>query len=360
MTLMQSPLSDDSGQTYGEFVAQSLQSAEKIIDRTTAPSDFYRIGPMAVTVRTAGAALRRLLSPALAHAKSEAIATKERGWTIYAVDGHATGEPPPAEWTLPIKSFDNQLRVHADKDGRVLAADPDRGLWSMADIPTKQGLYWVRDANALPDWEPGGPYRLLLHVAAQAEGLQLVHAAAVETAGRGILLAGPGGSGKSTTTLALIMNGAATAGEDFIMLEPGTPPVAHALYDTLKLTGMATALYPEVMTAAVNPLRPVSEKARIHLSEVMPTQLRPAMELHAVMSLRLGHGARTRIHFCGPMAAMRALSPSSAFLLRVNRNETLARVSALARSLPAFEVELSGDPIEAAQAITAFASEIPT
>jgi hypothetical protein len=342
---------------FRDFVAEHLDRAARIVS-AGASSDFYRIGPMRVTVRTAGQAMNRLLSPALAYLAADPAADAKT-WTLFAIDGRATGYAPPAEWTLPVTCLDHQLRAHADTEGQIIVADGTYGVWSIAATKSKQALCWVRDAGSLPEWEPAAPFRILLHVMAQAEDLQLAHGAAVTTAGRGLLLTGPGGSGKSTTTLALIMNGAATAGEDFVMLAPSNPPVAYALYDTLKLTGLAAELCPEIMAAAANPKRPASEKARIHLCDVMPDRLRPSIELNALMLLRLGSGARTYIRPANAMAAMRALAPSSAFLLRVQMKETLARISAFVRSIPAYDVELSRDPIEAARAITSFAAEIP-
>ena len=357
MTFMGSSADPPSHHAFRDFIAESLEGAAKLANTVGSPSDFYRVGPIRFTVRTAGKGLHRLLSPALAYLTTTPPA--DRAWTVFAVDGRATGCVPPAKWLLPVTSFDHRRGIHADTEGQVIVADVHRGIWSIAVTHARQALCWVRDAGSLPEWEPAAPYRILLHVMAQAEDQQLVHAAAVTTAGRGLLLAGPGGSGKSTTTLALIMNGSATAGEDFVVLTPSDPPVAHALYDTLKLTGIGAKLYPEVMAAAANPVRPASEKVQIHLCDVMADRLRPSIELDALMSLRLGYGALTRIRPANAIAAMRALAPSSALLLRVRMNETLARISAFARLIPTYDVELSGDPIEAARAITRFAAEIP-
>jgi hypothetical protein len=359
MTRTRNTLPQPPDPAYAVFIDRSLERAARLVEGVAASSDCYRIGPMAVTVRTAGADLHRLLLPALTSATPEVNANNTRGWTLLAVDGRAPGEMPPAHWMLPVTGSDQKLRIHTDDEGRVLAADPERGLWSIANIPQRQLLFWVRDANALPDWEPGGPLRLLLHVAAQAEGMQLVQAAAVSVAQRGILLAGPDGSGKSTTALALIMSGAAITGGDFIALEPGAPPVAHTFHNTLKLTAMATALYPEVVAATASPVRPSWEKGRIRLNQLAPAQLRSNIELNAIMSLHLGGGRQTGIRPCEPMAALRALSPSNASHQRINFDGSQAKLSELAHALPAFEVELSDDPVEAAKAIAAFASQIP-
>lgn len=343
---------------YADFVEDSIARAAKV-SGGFAPEPF-RVGSVRFALRFAGPLLRQGLGPAITHLRDAAGAGQgKQAWTIDAVDGSAMGWTPPEEWTFPIASFDNQLRVHFDAGGRVVVADPGRGLWTIADLASRRGLYWVRDGAALPDWEPGAPFRLLLHIMTQAAGLQLVHAAGVVVDGRGLLLAGAGGSGKSTTSFALLAKGVRTVGEDFVVLAPGEPPRAYALYDTIKLTGMATDLFPSAVARAANPNREAGEKARVHLLELMPDRLQASMPVHAVISLRLAHSARTSIRASSEGASMRALAPSSAFLLRVRMAETIARVGALVRSVPAFEADLARDPFEAADAIMEFTRGLP-
>lgn len=342
---------------YERFIEASLARTSDLRG-ATAP-ETYRLGPVGFAVHFVGATLQGLFGRAIAPLREAGPPEDPERWTIDAVDGSAVDWRPPDEWSFPVTSFDNQLCVHVDDRNRIVAADPERGLWSIADIPARRGLYWVKDSATLPDWEPGAPFRLLLHILTQAAGLQLVHAAGLLVNGRGLLLAGPGGSGKSTTTFALMAKGAATVGEDFVVLAPGAPPRALALYDTIKLTGLATELFPSAVSRAANPNRGPEDKARMHLLDLMPDRLLADIPVHAVISLRLAHAPRTIIRPGSEGASMRALAPSSAFLLRVRMAETIARVGALVRSVPAFDADLSRDPLEAADAIMAFAEGLP-
>ena len=77
----------------------------------------------------------------------------------------------------------------------------------MWDRHSRRALYWVRRASDLPFWEIASPFRILFHWWAQSWGGQVAHAAAVGVNGRGVLLAGKSGSGKSTAALACLRQG---------------------------------------------------------------------------------------------------------------------------------------------------------
>ncbi len=66
--------------------------------------------------------------------------------------------------------------------------------------------------------------------------VQVLHAAAVAYDGRAALVLGPGGTGKSTTALACLHDGADYLGDDLTAIEIAPTPTVHALYATAKLT----------------------------------------------------------------------------------------------------------------------------
>ena len=167
-------------------------------------------------------------------------------------------------------------------------------------------------------------------------------------------MTGPVGSGKSTTTAAAIDHGLETSGEDFVLVEGVTPPVAHAVFDTLKLTGMALGSFPDLAGAAVNPHRPAEEKARVHLGDVAPDRFVAAISVDGLATIRIGHGDRTTWRPVNAVKVLRALAPSTMFLLRTAMEEIFANLGALARGLPCYELELGPDPREVAGALERF------
>lgn len=251
------------------------------------------------------------------------------------------------------------MRVHWDPFYRIaLVTDETRGIWEMYDGSTRRGLYWVRSAAELPEWEYGAPLRRLIQWHAREGGAQLLHSAAVETGGKGLLLTGPGGSGKSTTTAAFAMAGARIIGEDFVLVDQAVGPVVHPVFDTLKLTGSALRLFPELLARAANADRP-QEKMRIHLTGREGLRFGGPARIEAICALRLRHAPGTLIAPLDKAAMVRALAPSTMFLLRAGMKETFECIAPLVNALPCYSVALGTDPMEAAATISKFAQGLP-
>ena len=112
----------------------------------------------------------------------------------------------------------------------------------MFDLATGDGLLAVNDPADLPPWDSGAPLLTLVRFALEARHLRLVHAATLGLGGRGLLIIGDGGTGKSGTTLAGLNSELQTAGDDYVAVgfENGLP-VARMLYRILKQDGAGLA-----------------------------------------------------------------------------------------------------------------------
>lgn len=149
--------------------------------------------------------------------------------------------------TLPL--LDQCYRTHAVELSDLQAAaklsncrfvlnwDPVRGLLKYFNTATGLGLFAARDLGLLPSWEWFSPMKEFVHLWALERNAWLAHAAAVGVSENdGMLLVGPGGSGKSTTCARLIQIGYKTCGDDYVLLSKMADQVyAHAIYCTLKL-----------------------------------------------------------------------------------------------------------------------------
>ena len=308
---------------------------------------YYRIGPVIMSVVFVGDNLKNIIEPALQHNRLYEVPEKITA-TIYTLDAAASGvTAPPVEWPFPVDTRDHFQRIHWKPDeGMALASDETRGIWNLFNMLDLKGTYWVRNGDDLPSWEAGAPLRIFIHWLARLENVQLVHAASLFLDGRGVLLAGAGGSGKSTTTAAALVSGWGTAGDDFVLIEGNDQAIGYCIYDTVKLSGMALEAIPEIAGQAVNPERSADDKARIHLHKLYNSQLILKMPVSAIFSIKIGHAKSTEINPVSKAEVMKALAPSTLFMLRTGMQEAFMHVSALVNHLPCYHIQLGNNPHE--------------
>lgn len=327
---------------YDAFIDEVLAFAQARA-ATLPVATAYRFGPLRVDLQVEGAELARRLTMAIRHAVRPADATP--GVRVIALDGTACGRLPP-EWDLPTYDRRHLERLHVDADGnRLLHHNPDTGNWTILDRGRKLAVTWSPSADRLPDWEDSFPLRTLLHWLSTGHDCCLAHAAVVERGGRGVLLTGRGGSGKSTTTVAALFEGLGTCGDDFVMVDQAEPgPAAHCLYDTIKLDEPALARFPELRPRVANPERADDQKARVHLTDVMPDQLVRLVPLVGVVQPVITDDAAPSLQPVGAGVVLRALAPTTMFLLRGEETVLADKLARLVRTLPTWQLRLTRDP----------------
>ncbi len=332
---------------YDAFIQLHLDDAEARSQRL-APPQHYRLGPLRLSLQVEGDALAQRLGMAIRHAADSATAS-DQAVTVVAIDGSAAGRLPPA-WNLPTYDRRHLERLHVSSDGqRLLHHNPDTTNWTILDRQRRLALTWTASADRLPDWEDSFPLRTILHWMSTPTTAALAHAAVVETGERGLLLTGRGGSGKSTTTVAAILSGMRTCGDDFIMVDQGeSEATAYCLYDTIKLDDNALARFPELAPLVANPERTSDQKARIHLSDHRPASLIRQTVLRGIVVPMVTQDATPSITPLAPAVALRALAPTTLFLLRGEEAPLSAKLVQLVKRLPTWQLRLSQDPLASA------------
>ncbi len=333
------------------FGAGLLDRAEQVAAAEHLPVQGFDFGPIRLGLQVAGGRYAARLTRAIGFAAAEAAPD---GLRVVALDGVASGLGEPPDWHFPVARQSHLERLHERPDlGLTLRWDPDTRTWRVLSAHRRLAAIWTADAAALPEWEDSAPLRDVLHWHAAGGPALLLHAAAIGQGGAGVLLAGPGGSGKSTTTAAAVRAGWMTTGDDFVLIDPTTCR-AHGLYDSVKLGPESLDLVPEFRAAIGNPDRPSDQKARIHLGEAWPELYARTIDLKALLLPVVTGAARSRIVPAGPGEGMRALVPTTVFLLRGVAVSVMTKSTALLRRLPSYRLELGRDPAEAVAAIGAF------
>jgi len=199
-------------------------------------------------------ALEKLLYAALAHQELPK-GRIQPDFKILAWDSCHSGIPM---WSPPWTTGDYLARgeIAGYNDNRFRAVfQLDSGVLSLYDAERQVGLWWMQDFAQLPLYERAAPFLLLFHWwhALNSRNSLLLHAAAVGTEnGAGLLLAGRGGSGKSTTAVACLLNdGWLYVGDDYCVVRVASEiPAVHSLYCSAKIDPKTLASFPSLGRSA--------------------------------------------------------------------------------------------------------------
>ncbi len=223
---------------------------------------------------------------------------------------------------------------------------------TMFDHRRRALLHRVPSVSGLPWWERAAPLRPALFWALSGPGRHLVHAGVVGDEQRGgVLLAGAGGSGKTTVALAALTAGMAYVGDDYVLLHADGGPVAWNLFGTAKLDRGHIERFPELAAELAIAADPVpDEKAVLDVHRVMGEALASSLPIRAVLVPRI-RGGRARLCEASPGEALLALAPSTAFQMPFDGGEVMRSLAGVVRAVPAWALDVGDDPAELAEAV---------
>ncbi len=233
-------------------------------------------------------------------------------------------------------------------------------FWQVYHRERKMGMQLMWGEAGVPEWDAGSPLRNFIHWEMGSQGCGLIHSGTLALDGAGILLAGEGGAGKSSTVLAGILRGMTTVGDDYVLVDTGREVTAKAIFNTLKQDTAALA-------RACFELRDVDRRAlnwqskhELSYDEVAQGALVDEISVRAILLPRVAHTPKTMIRPAAAKEAFLALAPSGVSQIHGDRDKSFAIAAAVARKLPAFTVELGTDPDEIIDVLNNFiGSHVP-
>ena len=340
---MHLPAPEAVGPSLDEWLDEIASGFEEAAGAVEPCERSLRIADLPVRMRFAGPALAAQLGRALDHLADGAETPPEL--TVHAWASEDSGVAPPPLPEADPGSPRGAILYSAD-DRRRVAYQVGLGQLSAYDRESGRAWFWCRSSRGLPFWEPSAPFRQILHWWLGERGLLLLHGAAVGTrdGGGGILLAGRGGSGKSTCALASLAAGLLYAGDDYVAVEPGPRPRVFGLYCSGKLEPGHATLLRHLPPPGYEGDEAADEKSIFYLGDEFAPQLSRGFALRAVVA-PVVRGSEPRFELLAPAQALGALAPSTLLQLVPARQEALSAMAGLLEHVPAYRLEVGG-PVE--------------
>lgn len=339
------------GMTAAEdFAAGVARRAAAKLSLSNVRSEMFRIGGVRFQVIGAAPQRERWLGQAFfpnieaSHGEAQDVHQ-----TMFWDGIDATSLPPERPWG-PAGHMPLGVVTEFSNDKVRCAFDIHVGSLLVYDFVANASYTWFANVAELPPWAAASPFRVLLSWLCNLRGMQIVHGGAVAIDGRAVLLAGPGGAGKSTTALACVLAGLGYIGDDYCAVEPATGDV-HMVYRTAKLFKSSLEMLPSLARMVVNRGRIADEKGVLYLDPGEMNLVRSA-KLSAILLTVVGASARSMVRPATRAETIKAILPSTVGGLMGGTAVTTRMIMELARSVPAFHVELGTDLDSVVEAVT--------
>jgi hypothetical protein len=279
--------------------------------------------------------------------------TSVLGWA--SPESYSEWHGPPGHFELILGKSGFRGVFHKAIEGQP-GCDP----CTIFDPHRQIGVQLIETMNDLPPWDVGAPCRILLNLGAVSQGWCLIHAAALSVADEGVLIVGAGGAGKSGTALAGISRGLKTAGDDYVLVCPTSPPTAFRVYNIFKQDRGGLARISGLAGATTRLKTNWNNKLEFDPEDVFPECIVERVRLHAILAPKIAYEPRTRLLKIDPQCVFRQLAPSLWTQLPGTQVFGFRFATWLTRSLPTYSVYLSDDPAEIGDTIGRFIGELTT
>ncbi|MCG3176715.1 MAG: hypothetical protein MOGMAGMI_01676 [Candidatus Omnitrophica bacterium] len=293
---------------------------------------------LALEASFAGQELHELLAPALLHAATditESDAARLRVWS---------GDPDDAETRLisRLGGYAPDAEIRLRTDDYLLSYRENLGILTAWCPWTRTGHVRILPSAVVPAYEKGCPMRTFFHWWLRESGLTLVHAGAVGRQGRGVLLAGKAGLGKSTCAFACLRAGLDYTGDDFTAVSlAGGAVEARALYGSVKLESAHLRAIASGMPLSGEALG--NGKELLFVDRVFEGRLASRLAVKAVLVPRRTGYAETTVRRISAVRCLTALAPSTIFQLNSRSATDLGPLAEIVRRLPCYVIEMGRD-----------------
>ncbi|WP_377504664.1 hypothetical protein [Octadecabacter sp. R77987] len=230
---------------------------------------------------------------------------------------------------------------------------PELKFWQLFDTDRAVGIQWMTDKDGAPPWDSGSTLRNFVQWHLGCDTTSLLHGGTLAVSGAGILLAGEGGAGKSSTVLAGIFDGLQSVGDDYVLVD-AQALTARPVFDTLKQDETGLRRLGQWGHAGISRVANWQGKYQFYMPDVVRSDLVASIALRAIVMPTLTHGTRTSFAQVSAKDAFLALAPSGVSQIHCDRSRLFAVAARVARTLPAYRLNLGTQPAEIVQEIRRF------
>jgi hypothetical protein len=214
--------------------------------------------------------------------------------------------------------------------------DRGQGMIYVYDTERNLGSVWMRDHSQVDVRCCVAPFRVILSWMAHNLDAEIIHASATEINGKGVLISGASGSGKSSLALYSGMNGGKILSDDAVLIEGSK---AYSIYSRAKIAKVNPVL--DVNSLKTFELRNSTEgKSILPLMELKEHFIHE-MEYNAIVFPEIVH--MTHIERVSSLIGYKYFIDQSLRELFGGDSNNLARHSKLLTQTPNFRMALSGN-----------------
>jgi hypothetical protein len=322
-----------------------------------------RMAERHVTLHVVGGGLSSLLRAlrhlAISSSEHTPQAAAKPALEILAWESAPGWSPPKPPWKQGQQWYLGEI-VGLESDRFRMNYHDQSGLFCMYDQRDRRAIFWLPDAERLPFWEIASPFRVLFHWWARTIGGHMAHAAAVGRQGRGVLLAGRSGSGKSTAAITCVDAGMEYVGDDYVLLLRDPVPTAHSLYNSAKIhTRFLNSSLPHWKGHIAGEIRPEG-KSLFFLHEINPELVRSKLAICAVILPQVSGENCGKMTSMPPAQGLLALAPSTLFQLPGAGKGAMSFFSQWMRGIPVYGLKTGHDLAAGPAAVSQLLSQHST
>ncbi len=319
-----------------DVLRAALAEADRHDPKKAMPRSTFRFGDLSVAMRLhPSPALQRLL-PMM---RSGGVKAPPSSVVIDVVGGDVS-------WLrklLPPPDRRGRTLLRANEDIYYLWLNEADGYLTAIDRGAARGLVWFTHPDKIASWHVARPF---LHA---IKGLSLpspwtpIHAASVALNGRGVLIAGLSGAGKSSIAMTCALRGWDYLGDDAVLVRAGPARVA-ALYNSARLREDTFSRFPEVMAACLRVSDDAGEsKAEIDMALMRPLTVGEA-EISAILVPQPTDWTELHLRPISRSETLRKLMEAAQQSLIGDEPSTFAKLAAVVERVPCYGLVAGGDP----------------